>query len=93
MQHLYPWFIRLSAGMGLYGFSRGYRAQEPNKIPLIGYSIMKGIQNGIIYVLPGWNIVSLLRLINRLEIHARGLNRENYPAEYMEIGGYCFDTV
>jgi len=55
--------------------------------------IAGGMVNGFFYALPGWNIVHLFHLSNRLEIQWRGYPPSHYPEEYHEWCGWCYDTV
>jgi hypothetical protein len=60
---------------------------------LLGQRIAGGMVNGIMYALPVWNAVHLFRLFNRLEIQWHGYNPQDYPEEYHEWTGWCYDTL
>ena len=95
--------------MALYGFTRGYRAEynkpnvllssgslaSPTSCPrLLSHRLTAGMVNGFIYGLPGWNIIYLSQLTNRLEIEWRGLSPADYPEAYHEEGGgWCLDVI
>ena len=50
--------------------------------------------NGFICGLPGWNIIYLSQLANRLEIKWRGLSPADYPEAYYEgCNVWCLDVI
>jgi len=55
---------------------------------LLGNRVGYAFLSGIIYSLPGWNMIGLFRLMNRLDIDRRGLKKEHYHNEYHELCGY-----
>lgn len=103
MNTFYKSYIVASGIMGAYGFTRGVRAihhfdKRENvyiqSTTLIADRIVYGVVNGIMYTLPGWNIIALMRLANRMEIRIRNLNKSSFPFEYQEMfGGYCLSTL
>lgn len=85
MKRILPFF-----GMGVYGFSREYRA---NQSDLTSNKFFCGLFNGILYAAPVLNIFPILRLFNRLEIEYKQLDKDKYKYEYTEITGECNDTI
>lgn len=81
-------------GMGVYGFSRGYRSRVINeKERLISDKLTNAAFNGLFYAAPIANIGPTLRLINRLEIEHKGLNMNDYKDNYREFVGDCEETI
>jgi hypothetical protein len=81
-------------GMGVYGFTRGYRAQiSGSKENLTSDKITNATFNSLFYTLPIANIGPTLRLINRLEIEHKQLDKNDYKDNYREIVGECHDTI
>lgn len=89
-------FWRFNIGMGIYGFTRGFRSdfeRSPRKL-LFTERLLGSLANSTIYFLPVYNIYQLYRIINRLEIYSRGLNKEEYKSAYEEpFSGICKDTL
>ena len=83
------------ASMGVYGCSRGYRSQHYEEVydELTTDRITLSLLNGIIYATPGFNIVSFVRLLNRLEIQHKKLDKNKYKLNYKEVHGICYDTL
>ena len=90
--------FRYAVGMGLYGFTRGYRAthqwdkSKGQFVPcpyLIGDQIGKGILTGVFYAIPYTIPWTLVKLLNRVEIRVRGWKPEDFPQEYEDGPGYC----
>lgn len=89
-KNLYGGFCFAMSG---YGFSRGFRAaQSDNQNQLTTNTIFGSCLNGFYYGAPVINIFPTIRLINRIEIEERGLNRDLYKSEYQELCGVCNDT-
>lgn len=82
-------YFGFSIGMGMYGFSRGYRCKE-NK--LYSDKIVCGTLNSIFYSAPIINIFPLYRLINRIEVEKRQLDKNKYLDIYKEVFGTCSST-
>lgn len=81
-------------GMGMYGFSRGFRAQyNQDKERLTSDKITNAAFNGLFYAAPIANIGPTIRLINRLEIEYKGLNASDYKDNYREFVGDCEETI
>lgn len=91
--------VRYMIGMGLYGFTRGYRATQqwdpstkqflPHSY-LIGDRICHGIATACFYAIPTTMPWTLTNLVNRVEIHLREWKPEDYPEIYNETrNGYC----
>lgn len=93
----YRYYVRYSIGMGLYGITRGYRSepkQQGVSPPLLADRVVLSIANGFVYSLPGWNVVHMLKLVNRMEIRMRGWNPADYPLSYEEcMMAHCSDTI
>lgn len=79
--------------MGMYGSSRGYRA---NKIPdrqLLSIRIGSSIMNGLLYSIPIYNLNAFVRLLNRIEIEHKQLDKTQYRDQYTEFdGSVLYDT-
>lgn len=88
-------FLVLNTGFGIYGFSRGYRAQSKfdTEPKLFSYKLMHGLANSIFYMIPPWNVYYATKLINRIEIDRRKLDKSNYLDEYEEVCGKCEVTL
>ena len=81
-------------GMGAYGFSRGYRAYSGKEdTNLTSNKVVHGIINGMTYGAPVLNMWPTFRLLNRLEIECRKLNKDNYQSNYEECIGVCKETI
>jgi hypothetical protein len=81
--------------MSVYGFTRGYRAQEGKiiKESLTSDKIANATINSLFYAMPIMNIGPTLRLINRLEIEHKRLHKDDYKDNYREFVGECMDTI
>lgn len=90
---IFKTLVTTSGVMGVYGFSRGYRANDRNYERLTMDRINNGFLNGILYSTPFFNIIHLSRLLNRLEVQYLGLDPDEYKSEYTEITGVCKDTI
>lgn len=92
----YKNFWRFHIGMGIYGFTRGFRSEyekSPRKI-LFSERIVGSVANSCMYFTPIWNLHHLYRLFNRVEILIRGLDKEEYKINYEEpFSGNCFHTL
>lgn len=86
-------FIYFYGTMGIYGFYRGVNVESKEKIPLFTDQIIRGIFNGIIYANPITNLMPMYRLVNRLEIKVRGLDKTLYKENYEEIVGTYMKTI
>ena len=82
--------------LGAYGFTRGLRSNydtSPRKL-LVSERLSGSIVNSCMYFAPFFNVYHIYRLFNRIEIRARGLNKEDYKDQYLEpFSGYCFHTL
>lgn len=92
-------FFALNTGMGIYGFTRGYRSRskfdngdDNGDMNLMTYKMMYGMVNSILYMIPPWNIYYFTKLVNRIEIQKRGLDKTMYENEYNEHCGICSET-
>lgn len=103
---LYKTITRFHIGMGVYGFTRGFRSNYDHSISrvitqdtsqrnlLLSERFLEGFINSTIYLAPVWNIYPLFCLSNRIEISIRGLKKDDYKDYYKEpFSGYCFDTL
>lgn len=87
-------YLTFCTGMGIYGFTRGYRSEtHKDRESLTAEKCGKGLINGICYGAPIINIGPTLRLLNRLEIDYKNLNKEQHKSEYEEFIGTCKDTI
>jgi len=59
---------------------------------LMGDRILGGIVSGLLHMLPGWNLVALTRLVNRIDIQRRGVEKDPYFKQYEEFNGYNLST-
>ncbi len=91
-------YIIFSGVVGLYGFTRGYRCRtifnyKNNDFQrrLLGDKILLGMTNGIFYVL--FPIPYCLALINRLQLYFNKEDKQNHKMSYLELTGYCTDTI
>jgi hypothetical protein len=81
-------------GMGTYGFTRGYRAYSGTEdTNLTCDKVLQGVINGMAYGAPILNMWPTFRLLNRLEIECRSLNKDNYQSNYEEFIGVCKETI
>lgn len=90
LKKLYPTFC---VGMGVYGSYRGYRAKsqsEGHRLTIDKFSL--GIINGIMYAAPIANIWPTVKLLNRMEIEYKQLDKSLYKSNYEEIVGVCEET-
>lgn len=93
--YLFKSFVVLNTSLGVYGFSRGYRAgskYEPNHERLTSNKILGGTINSIFYMIPPWNIFYVTKLLNRIEIEYKNLDKSLYKSEYEDLIGTCEDT-
>lgn len=78
----------------LYGFTRGYRSDNNSKNHLLtSTKITNGLLNSCFYALPIFNIFCLSKLIDRIEIRIKGLDKNDYKESYKEINGFCYDDI
>jgi hypothetical protein len=89
LSRLYKGYSILMFG---YGFTRGYRSDHND---LITGKFIMGIFNGSIYSIPGFNVLSTINLLNRIEIKYRNYDKfdKKYKSNYEELIGYCYDTI
>lgn len=89
------YIARYAMGMGLYGFTRGYRsthhwdATSHRFVPhnyLIGDRVGHGIVTAFFYAMPYTMPWSFGNLVNRVEIHLREWKPEDFPETYREFG-------
>jgi hypothetical protein len=79
--------------MGMYGFSRGYRSENnDDRHTLIIDKVSSSIVNGLLYSVPIYNLYYFSKLLNRLEIEYKNLDKEDFCIEYREINGVCKST-
>ncbi len=89
--------------IGVYGFTRGFRAtyhfdrNEKRYVQstyLLGDRIVYAAMNGIMYTLPGWNIIALIRMMNRIEIYINDLDKTTFSFNYVEpFERACLETI
>ena len=82
--------------MWVYGFTRGLRSNFNNttRKPTISQRFFGSLANATMYFIPIFNISHIYRLLNRIEIHLRGLKKEHYKADYQEpFCGICKHTL
>jgi hypothetical protein len=79
-----------NTSLGIYGFSRGYRAKRDcNYNKLTSEKFLSGCVNGVFYMLPPLNIICVIKILNRMEIENKNLDKDMHKNEYEEyIGGY-----
>ena len=87
-------YISFCTGMGVYGFTRGYRSNiHKDRESLTAEKCVSGLLNGICYGTPIFNIGPIFRLVNRLEIQHKSLNKEEHKSNYEEFMGICNETI
>jgi len=87
-------YFTFCASMGVYGFTRGYRSTiHKDREALTAEKCVIGFINGICYVAPILNIGPTFRLLNRLEIEYKNLDKEQHKSNYEEYMGICKDTI
>lgn len=87
-------YATFCVGMGIYGFTRGYRSNiYKDRESLTAEKYVSGLVNGICYAAPILNIGPTFRLLNRLEIETKNLNKEQHKSNYEEFMGICNDTI
>lgn len=86
--------INLYFSFGIYGFSRGFRSNDDyNSNRFFTEKLFLGTLNSIIYLTPPYNIYYLAKVLNRLEIQKKSLNKSDYKDQYIEFfGGKCDST-
>lgn len=92
---LFKTFIVTNTSFGLYGFSRGYRSSStynPDNEKLTSDRIFSGSLNCLFYMIPPWNLFYITKLLNRMEIEYKNLDKNLYNSEYKELTGTCKDT-
>lgn len=77
-------------GMVGYGFYRGYNIENST---FYTEKIIKGVLNGGYYGFPFINMFPTIRLLNRLEISYKNLDKYQHKSEYEELFGYCYHTL
>jgi|UniRef100_A0A6C0ALU2 hypothetical protein len=92
---LFKSFIVANTSFGIYGFSRGYRgtSEYDNNTRLTTQKIFNGTISGIFYMIPPWNLYFIKKLLNRIEIKYRNLDKNLYNYEYDDLTGECKDTI
>lgn len=93
---LFKTFVFTNTSLGLYGFSRGYRSSSTYNVDnekLTSNKILDGTINSIFYMIPPWNLYNVTKLLNRIEIEYRNLDKSLYNSEYEDLTGRCTDTV
>jgi len=81
-------------GMGIYGYTRGFRSEyKNNSKKLITEKLSGGLFNALFYAAPIVNLWPTLRLIDRLEIEYKNLDKTKYKGAYQELVGQCNDTL
>ena len=98
-------FIKLYTGysiaMTTYGFSRGYRCDNAkllnfgveNDTKTQNEKICGGVINSCLYLPPLLNFLQTWKMIKRLEISHKNLDKMNNTEEYKELVGFCYDTL
>lgn len=77
--------------MGGWGFSRGYRSNDNTKT-LTSEKLFISSTNAIMYATPIINFIPLIKLVDRMEIKYKNLDKENFKSSYKEFSGVCYDT-
>lgn len=93
--YLFKSFWVVNTSLGAYGFSRGYRSgskYEPNHERLTSHKILDGTINSIFYMIPPWNLYYVTKLLNRMEIEYKNLDKSLYKSAYEDLTGTCEDT-
>ncbi len=80
--------------MAAYGMTRGYRIKSPpNKPLLFTDKVSSALLCGYLYGVPIVNLMYVKSLLERVEIHIKGLNNELYKDSYKEPTGVCERTL
>lgn len=91
-----------SSAMGVYYSIRGFQISHSKPFKsnelvksdiLIGDRLVCGLSNGALHALPLWNIYGFMRLMNRIEIYYRDLEKDKFYNQYQEVGGYNMSTL
>lgn len=87
--------FKLHVGMGIYGFTRGYRSYNKSNTRenLIGEKLFNGALNGYMYCIPIYNFRWIYSSVNRLEVKYRNLDKNIYEENYKEMTGICDDII
>ena len=82
-------FNSLYFSFGIYGFSREYRSikSHDDSNRFFTDKLFCSTLNGIIYLAVPINIYYLAKLLNRLEIEKKSLNKYDYKDQYTEFTG------
>ena len=94
MNQLRKSLYTLYFSFGIYGFSREFRSVKndyPNR--LYTDKFFCSTINGIMYLIPPYNIYYLAKLFNRLEIQNKSLNKLDYRDQYTEVFGNKCDST
>jgi hypothetical protein len=88
-------FVVTNLSLGLYGFSRGYRSSSKydHNEKLTSRKILDGTITSIFYMIPPWNLYYVTKLLNRMEIKYKNLDKSLYNSEYEDLTGQCTDTI
>jgi hypothetical protein len=74
------------APMFTFGAIRGYRAEMPEK-HLVSDKLCNTFCNGVFYIIPPVGIMKLIHVMDRIEVHAKHKNPNDYPHIYCEGRG------
>jgi hypothetical protein len=79
----------------VYGFYRGYNAEDDFKTyKFYSDKYIHGLCNMTTYAIPPFQIFALYRLINRLEIKYKNMDKTDHESEYREVvGGVFYKTI
>ena len=86
-------FYSLYFSFGVYGFSREFRSKNLTE-RFFTEKLLFSSLNGILYLTPPYNIYFLAKLLNRLEIQSKAMDKKLHENQYTEFfGNTCYSTI
>lgn len=79
-------FYYTHLGMGAYGVYRGFNIEGSNKISM-PERVINSLFNGVMYITPIFNLIQVVKFVNRVEIDYRRLDKDTSNFIYCEING------
>ena len=86
-------FYSLYFSFGVYGFSREFRSKNLYTERFFTEKIFVSSLNGMLYLTPPYNIYFLTKLLNRLEIQSKTMDKKLHEDEYTEFFGNTCDST
>lgn len=69
----------------VYGFMRGMNSDLKPPQNVVGWRLLLGLCNGMVYATPPYGAYFQFKLINRIDIHITGKNKEEYKDCYEDL--------